>query len=91
MNKYALLAQRHWETYRPIEFASMGDPETFFAELGEQISYQIAELSRQLEGSGQPGEAYLTKVDRLRAVRLSAEEQVLRETLPAGEEHKAQG
>lgn len=85
MNKYAMLAQQHWETYRPLEFAQMNDRETFFTNLGEQISYQIAELARQLEGGVQPGEAYLAKVGRLGAARRSAEEQVLRETLPAAE------
>jgi hypothetical protein len=87
MNRYALLAQRHWEKYRPIEFEQMRDRDTFFAKLGEQISYQIAELTRQMEGSARPGEAYLAKVDRLGAAKLSAEAQVLRETLPSPEEH----
>ena len=85
MNKFALLAQRHWERYRPAELAQMPDQERFFSELGEQISYQIAERSRQLEGGVQPGEAYVAKVNRLRAARLTAEQQVLRETLPAEE------
>jgi hypothetical protein len=91
MNKYALLAQRHWETYRPIELAQMRDRDRFFAELGEQISYQVAERSRQLEGGVQPGEAYVAKVNRLRAARLTAEEQVLSETLPAAEGDQPQG
>lgn len=84
-NRYALLAHRHWETHRPIELAAMRDQDRFFAELGEQISYQVAERCRQLEGGVQPGEAYGAKVNRLRAARLTAEEQVLRETLPAAE------
>ena len=91
MNKYALLAQRHWETYRPVELAQMDDRERFFSELGEQISYQIAERSRQLEGGVQPGEAYGAKADRLRAARSTAEEQVLRETLPAAEADQPYG
>ncbi len=85
MNKYATLAQRHWETHRPIELAQMEDRDRFFAELGEQISYQIAERCTQLEGGVQPGETYVTKVNRLRAARQTAELQVLRETLPAAE------
>jgi hypothetical protein len=63
----------------------MLDRDRFFAELGEQISYQIAERTRQLEGGVQPSEAYGAKVDRLRAARRTAEDQVLRETLPEAE------
>jgi hypothetical protein len=91
MNRYALLAQRHWEMYRPIEFERMRDRETFFAKLGEQISYQIAELARQMEGSVRPGEAYLAKVERLGTAKLSAEAQVLRETLPSAETDDVSG
>jgi hypothetical protein len=86
MNKYASLALAHWETYRPNELAAMSDREKFFAEIGEQISYQISELSRQLAGSGPAGEAYLTKVARLGKAKLAAEAQVLQETLPAAED-----
>ena len=86
MNKYASLALAHWETYRPKELAGMSDRDTFFAQLGEQISYQIAELSRQIAGGARTGEPYLIKADRLGDARRAAEEQILRETLPAAEE-----
>ena len=85
MNKYGLLAQRHWERHRPNDLAGMRDQDRFFAELGEQISYQVAERAKQLEGGVQPGEPYAAKAARLRATRQSAEEQVLQETLPAAE------
>jgi hypothetical protein len=81
MNRYASLAYEHWRTHRADEFAGMGDRETFFAQLGEQISYQVAELTRQLERDGPPGEAYLAKAARFREARQRAEEQVLRDTL----------
>ena len=83
MNRYASLAYEHWRTHRADEFARMTDPGTFFAQLGEQISYQIAELTRQLERDGPPGEAYLAKAERFREARQRAEEQVLRDTLTA--------
>ena len=83
MNRYAALAHEHWQKHRADELAAMGDQETFFARLGEQISYQIAELTRQLERDGPPGEAYSAKAARFREARQRAEEQVLRDTLTA--------
>jgi hypothetical protein len=85
MNKYATQAQRHWETHRPTEYADMADRDRFFARLGEQISYQVAELSRQMEGHAPVGETYMAKVGRLATAKSTAEAQVLRETLPAAE------
>jgi hypothetical protein len=86
MNKYATQAQQHWQAHRPSEYAQMPDRERFFAMLGEQISYQVAELAREMEGQPPPGESYLAKVGRLATARSTAEAQVLRETLPAAEE-----
>lgn len=85
MNKYATQAQRHWEAHRPTEYADMADRDRFFTMLGEQISYQVAELARQLEGYAPDGESYLAKVGRLATAKSTAEAQVLRETLPAAE------
>lgn len=85
MNKYATQAQRHWETHRPTEYADMPDRDRFFDRLGEQISYQVAELAREMEGHAPAGETYLAKVGRLAAAKSTAEAQVLRETLPDAE------
>ena len=83
MNRYTSLALEHWKTHRADELAGMTDRETFFAQLGEQISYQVAELSRQLQQDGPPGEDYSARAARFRQARQAAEEQVLRETLTA--------
>lgn len=86
MNKYATQAQQHWQAHRPSEYAQMPDRERFFDMLGEQISYQIAELAREMEGHAPAGESYLAKVGRLANAKSTAEAQVLRETLPAAEQ-----
>jgi hypothetical protein len=83
MNRYASLAYEHWRTHRADEFAGMTNPGTFFAQLGEQISYQVAELTRQLQQDGPPGEDYSARAARFRQARQQAEEQVLRDTLTA--------
>lgn len=79
MNKYAKLAQRHWQTTDPERYQTIADPETFFGELGRSAETQIQELTDQLAGPDQPGEEYLTKVGRLNMARLQAEEMVLSE------------
>jgi hypothetical protein len=83
LNRYASLAYEHWRTHRADEFEGMADPGAFFAQLGEQISYQVAELTRQLERDGPPGESYPAKAARFRQARQLAEDQVLRDTLTA--------
>ncbi len=86
MNHYGALARKHWAKYRPSEYGSMSDPESFFTDLGEQMAEQVLTLSRQLEGDDPAGETYLDKVGRLNMARLMAEEQVMRETLPVAED-----
>jgi hypothetical protein len=86
MNYYGEIARKHWEKYRPVEYAAMRDREEFFEQLGEQISDQIAELAPHMEGQAQPGETFLSKIGRLNMAKLMAQEQVLRETLPPTEE-----
>jgi hypothetical protein len=88
MNHYGDLARTHWATYRPRQYGLISDPETFFTVLGEQISDEIAELTAVLEGQAPAGETFLAKIGRLNMARLSAQEQVLRETLPPAEDDK---
>jgi hypothetical protein len=83
MNRYGLLAFEHWRVHRSDELSRMTDRESFFARLGEQISYQVAELTRELRQGGAPDEAYLTKASRFRRAREQAEEQILRHALTA--------
>lgn len=79
MNKYAKLAQRHWQTNAPQRYQAIEDPQTFFQALGAIAQSQIEALAMHLAGPDQPGEAYLEKVGRLNMARLQAEEAVLSE------------
>ncbi len=77
MNRYGLMAQRHWARWLPARYASIGDPETFFTRLGKDVAQRIDVLALRLAGDDQPGEGYLVKAGRLGAARSQAEEIVL--------------
>jgi hypothetical protein len=85
MNHYGEMARQHWAKYRPVEYQAMTGREEFFRNLGEQISDQIADLTPDLEGEAPAGETFPAKLGRLNWARLTAQEQVLRETLPPAE------
>lgn len=77
INKYGAIARSHWARTDPARFQAIEDPETFFAQLGEQAETQIQEMTDRLAGPDHPGEEYLQKVGRLNMARLQAEEAVL--------------
>jgi len=79
MNQYGATAQKHWAKWLPSRYASIENPETFFADLGEQIAEQVHELARALAGDDPPNEGYLEHLGRLNMARFNAEGQVLRE------------
>jgi hypothetical protein len=83
MNKYAHMAIRHWQTFLPDRLQAIPEAErdSFFAELGQQAAAEIEQLQMQLAGPDPAGEGYLEKVGRLNAVRMQAEEIVLRELI----------
>ena len=85
MNKYATLAENHWRTWLPSRYAAIGDRNTFFSELGQEVSDRIASLQLDLLPPEVAGEDFLTRVGRRNMARLQAEEIVLREIvlLPA--------
>jgi hypothetical protein len=85
MNRYGAMAQRHWRTWLPGRYAAIKDPESFFAQLGQQVSDRIAALDVDLRGQEQPGAEFLTRVGANNMARLQAEEIVLHEMvlLPA--------
>ena len=41
MNRYGVIAQRHWESYAPSRTAALGDPTRFFTDLGLQVQAQV--------------------------------------------------
>ena len=83
VNPYGYRIRRMWTDRAPERVTGMADPEAFFAELGEQITIQVAELSRSLAGTAPPGEDYVQQAARLTAAQRQAEELVLADHLPA--------
>ena len=79
MNRYGLMAQRHWEQWLPQRYATIGEPDSYFSTLGQEVAQQIEELTLDLAGDDRPGEEYLAKAGRLTAARSRAEEIVLPE------------
>lgn len=78
-NPYGERARKHWQQWLPQRFSELTDPDRFFAELGQQISQRVADLSPALEGKAPPEEAWMDKVRRLNMARFLAEGQALRE------------
>lgn len=90
MNEYGKKALEHWRRYAPQRVERMDDPETFFSDLGLEISGQISDLARQLEAnsdlslamaasSRETGSRYLPEVARRMTARRIAEEVVMDE------------
>jgi hypothetical protein len=89
MNKYGRRAQQYYQQFLPTRYAQIADPVEFFTGLGRQMAEQINALALSLAGDDPAGETYLQKVGRLRMARLQAEEQVVRQTLPASDESES--
>ncbi len=83
MNRYAVMAQRHWQQWLPQRYAALpaSERESYFSCLGEEAASQIANLAIELAGDTPAGEDYLTRVGRLNMSRLQAEEVVLPELI----------
>ena len=79
MNQYGWLAKQHWRAYRPTAYGEIEDPETFFTDLGEQLSSRVHELQSELELTMPSSPDYSANVRRLNEIRLTAESEVLRE------------
>jgi hypothetical protein len=79
MNKYGLIAQEHWKKHAPSRYASLTDPATHFQTLGESAATQIDQIATVLERQLDPNLPYLERVGQMNAIRLQAEETVLRD------------
>ena len=77
MNRYGVIAQRHWARWLPRQYAAISDPEGFFTTLGEEVAQQIDDLTDELVGEIQQSDSYLALVGRLFAARAIAEELVV--------------
>ena len=61
MNRYGLMAQRHWAQWLPQRYATISDPDSYFSTLGQEAARQIDDLTLELAGRrpagrGVPGE-----------------------------------
>jgi hypothetical protein len=81
MNRYGVMAQKHWARWLPARYAQIEDPDSFFSNLGMQAAERIDQLALALAGDDQPGEGYLGKAGRLGQARHQAEEIVLTEMI----------
>lgn len=79
MNKYGAMAQEHWKTWLPSRYATIQDPDSYFSELGIEVSDRIAALEIDLLGPNNPNEDFFTRVGRRNMARLQAEELTLPE------------
>jgi hypothetical protein len=77
VNRYGVIAQRHWARWLPGQYTAIGDPESFFTTLGEEVARQIDDLTNELAGEIGQGGSYLARVGRLLAARAIAEELIL--------------
>ena len=90
MNRYGLMAQRHWERWLPSRYAAIEDPESFFTDLGSEVAERIDVLALRLAGDDQPGEGYLGKAGRLGQARHQAQEIILAEMVLLDPEQRAE-
>jgi hypothetical protein len=81
MNRYGLMAQQHWARWLPGRYAAIGDPSSFFSDLGNQAEARIDRLAFELAGNDQPGEGFVAKAGRLGEARYRAEQIVLSEDI----------
>jgi hypothetical protein len=86
VNQYGQMAQEHWARWLPARYAAIGDPGSFFSDLGTRAEQRISRLAAGLAGDDQPGEGYLEKAGRLGEARHRAEQIVLAEDVLPGPE-----
>jgi hypothetical protein len=86
VNRYGVMARRHWARWLPRQYPAIGDPERFFATLGEEAARQIDDLTDELAGETGQCDSYLARVGQLLAARAIAEELILpQRVLPEAE------
>ena len=86
MNRYGVMAQRHWARWLPRQYAAIGDPESFFTMLGEEAARQIDDLADEFAAETGQDNSYLARVGQLVAARAIAEEVILpQRVLPQAE------
>ncbi|MFE0775836.1 hypothetical protein [Streptomyces sp. NPDC058861] len=90
MNQYGLIAQQHWQEYRPQSVAELANPEEFFTEreLGLDVQREVQDRwrSHPAPAATVVKKSCLERTGRLIQFRREIEGDVLRELvlLPAG-------
>jgi hypothetical protein len=82
LNHYAVRARRHWQEFLPNRYATIEDPERFFAALGEEVATAVEEWMRAHPDSTPETaatESYRDRVARMNMLRSMAEEAVMTE------------
>jgi hypothetical protein len=77
VNRYGVIAQRHWAQWLPRQYDTISNPDSFFTTLGEEVARQIDDLTDELVSEIRQGDSYLAHVGRLFAARAIAEELIL--------------
>lgn len=81
MNQLGATARDYFQEFLPSRFSELGNPDTFFNQLGEELESQVVRLTPQIAGLDSTEETYLDKLGRLEAARRQATELVLQEML----------
>ncbi len=90
MNDYGRMAMRHMQEFLPAQYATIEDPQSYFANLGDEVDQQVSTMQRQIAGPGSDTEPFMERVGRLNMARLMAEEKVLAEMVYLPPEREAQ-
>ena len=85
------VAQRHYQRWRPKEYAALKNPAKFFEDLEAEAWSQIDQLAESLAGDAPPNESYLDRAGRLNFARFQAKSQVFRDLLLPEPEPDAPG
>ena len=79
MNYHGEQAKLHWSRYLPVSYGRIEDPETFFANLGDQADTEIEDLYEKYAGPEIPGESAEQKQERLTQAMNRATEEIYAE------------
>jgi hypothetical protein len=79
MNYHGTQAKLYWSRHLPASYSRLEDPETFFANLGEQADAEIEERYLEYAGPEIPGESAEDKQERLTLAMSRATEEVYAE------------
>lgn len=86
-SKYEPIVTAHWSRWLPQAWKQITDQQTFARQQAEQIEAEVQTMAAAIAGPDRQNEDYLEKAARLMSARRDAESDVLRQMLPAPEEH----